>query len=61
MRMVIFMDEAEQKALGKVAERELRGMREQARFILHAELVRLGLLPPEEPKPAVKPGAEAHQ
>lgn len=44
MRMTVFLDEEEGKALKAVAQHELRYPRDQVRFILRSELERRGLL-----------------
>ncbi|MEK6753465.1 MAG: hypothetical protein AABZ00_14505 [Chloroflexota bacterium] len=43
-RLLIYLSEEEKTALQAMAEREMRGLREQTRLILRQELERCGLL-----------------
>lgn len=54
-RIVLVLDGNERRALGLLAKLEMREPRDQARFILRAELERRGLLPDELCHTAVPP------
>jgi hypothetical protein len=52
-RLMIYLSEDERVALQLMAEREVRGLRDQARLLVRQELERSGLLQPqaaEDPK-----------
>ena len=44
MKLIVFLQELEEKALSELASRELRDPRSQALLIIRTELERLGLL-----------------
>ena len=43
-RIQVYLSDEERKALQEIAENEMRGLREQIRFVLHQDLARRGLL-----------------
>lgn len=47
-RMTIVLSDQEREALRAISQRELRPMRDQARFLLRSELERRGLLQERE-------------
>ena len=49
-RITIALTEDERVALQTVAQREMRGLREQIRYMLRKELSEAGLLPREQPQ-----------
>jgi hypothetical protein len=51
-RITITLDQKERSALMKLASHELREPRDQARYILRQELIRLGLLPQNTANPS---------
>ena len=53
-RVTLCLSELELNALRALAEREMRGLREQARFLVCAELLRLGLLASEARRPGLR-------
>ena len=56
-KVVIYLREHEHTALNTLAQREYRTLRAQAALIIRKELVRLGMIEPEEqPQPLTQPG-----
>ena len=53
-RMMIVLSDQERNALREISQQELRGMREQARYLLRSELRRRGLLSDRQPRLAGK-------
>ena len=43
LRIIVYLSENEWKILERLAEQDIRGMREQARFLLSRELNRLNI------------------
>ena len=57
MRIILILDKLEADGLGRLARDELRGLSEQLRWILRAELARRGMLPGDRSLSG-KPGKE---
>lgn len=52
-RIYLVLESEERRALGKLAQAEMRDVRDQARFIVCQELKRRGLIEPDkQPEPA---------
>lgn len=50
-RMVVTLSDSERQALRQIAKRDLRGMNEQARYLLRRVLEQQGLLPDSKQGP----------
>jgi hypothetical protein len=53
-KVVIYLQEHERTALNTLAQREYRTSKAQAALIIRNELVRLGMIQPEEKSPSIK-------
>lgn len=47
-KLTIFLSDKEREALQVISDLEMRGLREQARFIIHQDLVHRGLMTVQE-------------
>jgi hypothetical protein len=57
-RLIITFDQAEQEALERLAEEQLRPVREQLRLLVREEAKRRGFWPPKQ-QPAQRPAQPA--
>lgn len=54
-RITVFIEEDERVALEKLAKQEMRGLRDQIRFVLREVIQQRGLLLPEQAKQFTEP------